>query len=152
MSDWVNLNIDTESLKEEKELEDGVKVIVSPSPYDVPGAMKAEFDASSSKLRILFRYIGSEPVKHQAGKQGLAFGVGKNSGRLYEIGMTLDAADIDDADIPGLVKRISGEIDRLADIYGNERKENYRLVKRALNLRQVPLFLALHPTAVEAAA
>src|SRR6266404_6558145 len=136
MSEWVNLNIDTESLKEEKELEDGVKVIVSPSPYDVPGAIKAEFDRSKSQLRILFRYIGSEPVKRQTAQHGLSFGVGKNSGRLYEI--TVDSVDIQNAEIPELVTRIAGEIDHLPKgQVAEERKENYRLAKRALNLGQV---------------
>lgn len=152
MSDWVNLNIDTESLKEERELEDGVKVIVSPSPYDVPGALKAEFDRSKSQLRILFRYISTEPVRRQTASQGLSFGVGKNSGRLYEIGITLDEADLNDSDIPSLVTRISGEIDRLPKASGSEqRKENYRLAKHALSLGQVPLFLALNPNAVKEA-
>jgi len=150
MSDWVNLNIDTESLKEEKELEDGVKVIVSPSPYDVPGAIKAEFDRSKSQLRILFRYIGTEPVKRQTAHHGLSFGVGKNSGRLYEI--TLNGVDIQNAEIPDLVTRIAGEIDSLPKGQGyEERKENYRLAKRALNLGQVPLFLALNPNSIKEA-
>ena len=149
MSDWVNLNIDTESLKEEKELEDGVKVIISPSPYDVPGAMKAEFDPSKSQLRILFRYIGTEPVKRQTANHGLSFGVGKNSGRLYEI--TLDEVDVQNAEIPDLVTRIAREIDSLPKGHGyEERKENYRLAKRALNLGQVPLFLALNPSSLKA--
>ena len=149
MSDWVNLNIDTESLHEEKELEDGVKVIVSPSPYDVPGALKAEFDRSKSQLKIMFRYIGTEPVRRQTASHGLSFGVGKNSGRIYEIGMRLDKSDLD-SDIPSLVNRISGEIDRLPQVSGSEqRKENYRLAKRALSLGQVPLFLALNPNAVK---
>jgi hypothetical protein len=150
MSDWVNLNIDTESLKVVKELEDGVKVIVSPSPYDVPGAIKAEFDRSKSQLRILFRYIGTEPLKRHSASRGLSFGVGKNSGRLYEI--TLDEINIQNAEIPELVTRIGQAIDRLKGRESEERKENYRLAKRALNLGQVPLFLALNPNTIKGAA
>jgi len=76
--------------------------------------------------------------------------VGKNSGRLYEI--TLDEVDIQNAEIPELVTRIAGEIDRLPKAHGNEeRKENYRLAKRALRLGQVPLFLALNPSSMKEA-
>jgi len=150
MSEWVNLNIDTESLKEEEELEDGVKIIVSPSPYDVPGAIKAEFDPSKKHLKILFRYIGTEPMKRQTADQVLSFGIGKNSGRLYEIDLKLDESDARNSDIPDLVTRLSGAIDRLPNAH-EARKKNYELAKRALSLGQVPLFLALNPESVKEA-
>jgi hypothetical protein len=147
MSEWVNLNIDTESLKVAKELEDGVKVIISPSPYDVPGAIKAEYDRTKSELRINFRYIGTEPLKYRPAQAGCSFAVGKNSGRLYEIGVKLEAQDIREQDIPELVARIASEIDRLP--HNEEREENYQLAKRALQLGQVPIYIALNPVMIK---
>ncbi|HEY2971008.1 MAG TPA: hypothetical protein VGJ48_00720 [Pyrinomonadaceae bacterium] len=144
MSEWVNINIDTEGLREERELEDGVRVIVSPSPYDVPGAIKAEFDRSKGQLRILFRYIGTEPVKRQSGQAGVLFGMGKNSGRLYEIDVKIDEADMRELTANELTARISHEIDHVPKVssYG-ERKENYRLAKQALEIAEIPISSAL---------
>jgi hypothetical protein len=144
MSDWVNINIDTEGIREERELEDGVKVIVSPSPYDVPGAVKAEFDQSKGHLRILFRYIGTEPVKRQTGQSGVLFGMGKNSGRLYEIDVKIDEAEIKGLTANELTARISQVIDHVPKVstYG-ERKENYRLAKQALKIAEIPISSAL---------
>jgi hypothetical protein len=147
MSEWINLNIDTESLKVEKEFEDGVKVIISPSPYDVPGAMKVEYDRTKSELRINFRYIGTEPLKYRSAQAGCSFAVGKNSGRLYEIGVRLEGEDVTEQDIPELVARIASEIDRLP--HNEEREENYRLAKRALQLGQVPIYVALNPVMIK---
>jgi hypothetical protein len=147
MSEWVNLNIDTESLRVKRELEDGVKVIVSPSPYDVPGAIKAEYDRTRSELRINFRYIGTEPLKYRPAQAGYSFAVGKNSGRLYEIGVRLEAEDVREQDVPELVDRIASEIDELP--HNEEREENYRLAKRALQLAQVPIYVALNPVMIK---
>ena len=144
LSDWVNINLDTESLKQEEELEGGVKVMISPSPYDVPGAVKAEFDPSKGQIRILFRYIGSEPVKHQSGDTGVVFGMGKNSGRLYEVGVKLNESEIQGIDIQDLTSRISREMDHVPKVFGHhERQQNYRLAKQALQFAKGPLTLAI---------
>ena len=48
MSNWINLKIDTVATAEK---EDGMEISVSPSPYDVPGAIKADLDENRGRLR-----------------------------------------------------------------------------------------------------
>jgi hypothetical protein len=80
-------------------------------------------------------------LKYRSTQAGWSFAVGKNSGRLYEIGVRLEAVDVREQDIPQLVARIASEIDQLSP--NEEREENYRLAKRALQLGQVPIYVAL---------
>jgi len=141
MSDWLNVNIDTEALKETRELEDGMKVIASPSPYDVPGAIKAEFDGGKHELRIHFRYIGTEPVRQEGAGEELSFGLGVNSGRLYEIDVQLKEAEVEGFNFVSLLDRISGKLDsfqKTADPQGN-----YSLAKTALQQAQTPIISAV---------
>jgi len=77
-----------------------VKVIVSPSPYDVPGAIKADFDRSKSRLRILFRYSDRARQTPDC-RAWLLFRVAEQR-RLYEITLMRLTSE---CEIPELVTR-----------------------------------------------
>lgn len=149
MSNWVNLNIKTDELKEERVLEDGMIVIASPSPYDVPGSIKAEFDNKRRELRIQFSYIGTEPVRQESAGDQFSFGLGVNSGRLYEIDVQLKEAEVESFNVGTLLERISGRIDGLQQSANLE--GNYSLAKTALQQAQIPIGSAVAATLVKAA-
>jgi hypothetical protein len=148
MSTWVNLNINTEDLKVEKVLEDGMIVFASPSPYDVPGSIKAEFDDKTRELRIHFSYIGTEPVRQEPSGDQFSFGLGVNSGRLYEIDVQLKQDEVESFDVGTLVETISGRIDSLQQSASLE--GNYNLAKTALHQAEVPIGSAIGPNLIKA--
>jgi hypothetical protein len=125
MSNWINLKINTVPVEEQEE---GMEISVSPSPYDVPGAIKADIDENKGRLRIQFRYIGSEPLRHEQSNEGISFGTGVNSGRLYEIDVNIDRTAKSMGEV---VDRIFQNIGQIAQNHSN-RIDNYRMATEAL--------------------
>jgi hypothetical protein len=85
LSDWVAIEPNSvDPLKQEKL--GRVTIAYRMSPFDVPRAMRAEYDAVTENYILEFKYLAAEPlnVKHQG---PVTLELGKNSGRLYKMGV-----------------------------------------------------------------
>ena len=85
MSDSITVHFDPAELRNEVEEQGGIKVITSPSPYDIPDAMILDFDKTKKQIVVNFKYLSEEPVRRLAEEGGVTFGLGVNSQRLYEV-------------------------------------------------------------------
>src|SRR5437870_9940540 len=90
MSEWVKLDT-TQLNPETHENIRGVDITVVMSTYDVPEAVRGNYDESLKRFVIEFRYIGDEPYTCREQADNIALRIGKNSGRLYGIEVNVDA-------------------------------------------------------------
>jgi hypothetical protein len=144
MSEWLNLDLDTETPERTQEIR-GVQVELLVSPYDIPEAVRAFFDKSKERYVIEFKYIGYEPTVPQVEDRYTTIIIGENSGRLY--GMELDVNALR-AESVELRMRVATEVHEAIDHLVNKpanpvRLGNYRLVKDAISLTEQELFLPL---------
>lgn len=88
-ANWVYLDTDTidrDVNKEHRKLIGGVDVLVRLSPYDVPIAMRSTIDTDHDRVKLEFRYIGSdESLDVIPVADNMDVLLGKTSGRLYAI-------------------------------------------------------------------
>jgi hypothetical protein len=126
----------------------GVPISVSPSPYDVPEAVRSVYDESKRRFSIEFQYIGEEPLKSSDVDRGVRCLLGKNSGRLYGIDVYLDKAALEDNSAASILKVIVPSIDALASGGGREvRKRNYGFASQAVDNEKDSLFAVLESPA-----
>ena len=133
MSKWIGLHLDTRPLEHDTALESGATIRYWPSPYDVPEAARTVFEGPK-RLRIEFKYMNAEPVTHEEDENnnGIAFGLGRKTRRLYEITVDMEkASKTAKGGIRGLVGLISEDIKGLTE-KATERSNNYRLVGQAI--------------------
>lgn len=68
----------------------GVKVVLHPSPFDLPDDAIREYDPVKRRLTLRFRYLGQPERATTIESQNVRLRLGRNSGRVYEI--VIDAA------------------------------------------------------------
>jgi hypothetical protein len=150
MQEWLEVDLDTEKLKQSRKIR-GVVVELLVSPYDVPEAVRGFFDKETNRFAVEFKYIGSgdEPKKNNQQDRFLNFRIGENSGRLYRLEIDVEALKANSVELRMLVEReVSEALDQLIQRSGRvNRQDNYRLAKEAIVARQNQLFDALAPAA-----
>jgi hypothetical protein len=112
----------------------GKTAMASVSPYDVPEGIRARSDPNNPSVLIVeFRYSTSEPLEYRSELKGIMLGIGKNSGRLYEV--KIDATIFSPAqDCQVRISEAGLAIDRLSsDSSLFRRAGNYRITKRLLS-------------------
>jgi len=133
MTPWQSLEHETISTPRDEKIE-GVKVITSPSFYDVPEAIRVFSAKDTQKLVIDLRYLGTEwdePKQELSAPTHVSLRIGANSGRIYRV------------EIPKIAGRITVEvftdtlrsaIDFLRKLAGSDthRVERYDLAERAI--------------------
>lgn len=154
MSNWIDLRMDTSALETFENLAGGVQSSSWPSPYDIPEAARAVFDGSKKLLLIQFKYINEEQIKRVEDEDGVRFGRGRNSRRLYEIAIDMDkvtevAKQTVDDFATFLVKEIQGFANKAEN---QERHKNYKLVEQAISEEKQILLAEATPRAIAATA
>lgn len=102
----------------------GLVFHVSMSPYDIPQAVRGEFDEDRKRFVIEFRYISPEETASRQIDEHVILHVGENSGRLCGI-----EADVEAMNVNAVLLRI----DRAAEESINPRlKPNYDVAKKII--------------------
>lgn len=85
MANW--FQVDWEKLNQPRPGQiKGVEVTVYFSPYDMPEAVKGEYDTVKGRFAIRFRYLGGEePIEYRDPDEDIQLGIGKQTQRLHEI-------------------------------------------------------------------
>jgi hypothetical protein len=131
MREWVKLDT-TPFTPETQETIRGGDVTVVISPYDVPNAVRGDYDERLKRFVIEFRYIGEEPWRLEKHDGTIALRIGKNSGRLY--GIEVKAPPRNAETIPLSIQAIQGSIQKAIDTLGHRptryaRKKNYQVAQ-----------------------
>ena len=143
MKEWIQVELDTEKLKQEKHLR-GIVVELLVSPYDVPEAVRGFFDDEIKRFAIEFKYMGGsdEPRKNNQQDKYLNFKIGENSERLYRLEIDVAALKANSVGLRMVVQQeVNEALDHLIQQSGRiNRKDNYRLAKEAIVARTDQLF------------
>jgi hypothetical protein len=135
MSDSISLRIDPTELRHETTEQGGIKVITSPSPYDIPDAMVIDFDKGTKQISLNFKYLSSEPIR-LIDENGVTFGLGRNSSRLY--GVTVDVQSLAQraADTAtDIVNLIDQRLDALWQDKKND-SDSYEVAEKAVSMER----------------
>jgi hypothetical protein len=89
-SKWIEVDPQAVNLPRTTKL-DGVEVTVMMSPYDVPQALRGEYEEKNKRFVIEFRYLGEEDTRDELYNEHVTLRLGKHSGRLYGIELDVDA-------------------------------------------------------------
>lgn len=109
--------------------EHGVEFHVFISPYDMPEAVRGDFDESKRRFVIEFKYIATEPLEHQTPDDYVTFVVGENSRRLYRIEVDVEGMGAD-----AVVLRVSRAMDALERRLGTAHvpADNFTVARKVL--------------------
>lgn len=130
-SDWLYLGLNAGDFANRQKTDSGVLVSTSPSPYDVPEAVRTNVDEGRKRLCIEFQYIGEEPMVVKPDAPGISFRLGKNSGRLYGIDLELEKINVTEVD--GITGLITTTLSGLAlSCNRPARLNNYTMVQQAV--------------------
>ena len=112
---------------------EGVHIEVHMSPYDIPDAVRGEYNKYTNRFVIEFRYIGEEPWRAQTIAEHVVARIGKNSGRIYGLEVNVDALKASSVEF-ALLPAITEGIDRLARTSTNKSilSDRYRIAKEAI--------------------
>jgi len=152
MSEWVRL--DVQQFSKPKRLKShGVEINVVMSPYDVPEAVRGNFDQVLKQFVIEFRYIDDEPVKREKHGEHIALRIGRHSGRLYGIEVDVNAMEADAVGLhvqlpkaPEVSAAVIQAINTLAHKPAKQpRQENYEVAKDAITRKGGEIFAELAP-------
>ncbi len=151
MSEWIRLD-EEEIARLDRQLsgqseENGIEINVYMSPYNVPLAVRADYDKSKDRFVIHLKYISDEPVTRRPGEDRITLAVGKHSGRLY--GIEIDTGDLDVKAVR-LQLHVQQEIDRtlqhlLEDPPEWLRPQSYSVAKQVISDKSDQLFSRLTP-------
>jgi hypothetical protein len=72
----------------------GPKVTAFRSPFDIPTALRVTHDAALTRLKVEFRYLGSDERTREERIAGAVCHLGIHSGRVYaiDLDLTIEAA------------------------------------------------------------
>jgi|GEM_PF-1985856 len=114
VADWIE--VDESKYNQIKRAHSGVdsrSVIIemSLSPYDVPNQVRGDYDDSSKKFVVDFKYIDSEDVKVVVLDSHMSAMVGKSSGRIYSLLIDIDAIGADSVELKIKEKKLHQDAD-----------------------------------------
>lgn len=124
-TDWITLDAKPEPTRKKVR---GGEMLVMPSPYDIPDAVRAGYDFTSNELIIQFRYIESDASMARDIGQVAKMYVGRHSGRLMGITVSVDGFP-KDSDVGRAAESLKRAVKK-APPTRPEREENFRLVQR----------------------
>lgn len=108
--------------------EKGVSIKVSLSPFDVPDAVRGNYDERLKRFIIEFRYIQDEPWARMDAGEHVAFRIGRTSHRLY--GIELDADGLNVEEVSLVLNKAQGAMERVAERQPRAvRTENMKALK-----------------------
>ena len=93
-SEWIRLNAEEIDAKE-RAGHKGVHLEFSLSPYDIPDRVRGYYCDKVKRFVIEFRYMTEEPLTERRLSEHVSVKEGKNSGRLYDVLIDVDAMNVD---------------------------------------------------------
>ena len=146
MTDWVPLNAKTLALPKQRKIR-GVDITLVMSPYDIPEAVRGDYNRESQKFVIEFRYMSDEPWERYRYNKDIVLRIGRNSRRLYGIEVDIHALAAQMINLRmNVAKAVTDAIDRLAHQSERlQRRENYEVAKDAIEEKQKEIFESLAP-------
>jgi hypothetical protein len=124
---WISL--DPEEIDStEQEARKGVHLEFSLSPYDIPEGVRGYYCDDAKRFIIEFKYMTEEPVMERKLSEHVSVREGRNSGRLHDVLIDVDALNVDR--ITTAIREVQA-----APIVGKETKRQ-RLNSRLFNAVQ----------------
>jgi hypothetical protein len=148
MGEWIPIELKGKQLaKLEKKEDFRVRVLVS--PYDVPEALRSQYDETRKRFIIEFRYVGDEEWKHVPYDPNVTLRVGVNSQRLYGIELNVESLTAKEVRLDIEVrKEVKNALNHLADNPpSSSSASNYELAKTAVYDSDDELFVSVPRTA-----
>lgn len=132
MANW--REIDTEKLETADHKKSGdVRINLMLSPYDIPRAIRGEYDAALKRFVIRFLYIGDEPTERREADRFLAMRLGKKSGRIYGIEVDTDSLKSQQVHLDvALQQAVSDAVKRLS-AESSVLRRNYEVVRKVIS-------------------
>lgn len=132
---WIPVTFNANTKPEIRDLQDGVRVNVLVSPYDIPEAVRGYLAPDQKTFIIEFKYISSEDFLEQVLEPGVVIAIGRNSKRLYAIKLTVKAFQTDKVRLRlGVAETLSNAMTHLIEAPISEmREKNYRLAKDVID-------------------
>jgi hypothetical protein len=144
MTDWVPLDANTLALPKHRTIR-GVDITLVTSPYDIPEAVRGDYNKELRRFVIEFRYMSDEPLERYKCGKDIILRIGRNSGRLYSI--EIDIHDLSTQEINlrmNVAKAATNAINRLAhEAEKPQRQANYEVAKDAIEEKQNEIFESL---------
>jgi hypothetical protein len=119
------------------------------SPFDVPEAVRAEYDKATDTFVFLLRYIGGEEkVSLSTTDDGVRLFTGRHSGRLRRIEISRARLFRSGSDVKLVVApKVEAAIGKLEQGARSPQLWNYEMAKTVMANHMVPLLQTLNPTA-----
>jgi hypothetical protein len=126
-----------------------VEITLLMSPYDVPRAIRGDYDNARKKFIITFKYLATEEVEEDQQNKFITLLVGRKSARLYGIEVDVDKLHVAEVALRVRVPEvIFGALDRLVQSPPRlQRRDNYQAAKNAILQTRQKVFEALPPAA-----
>lgn len=137
-TEWITLDAKPEPMRKKVR---GGEMLVMPSPYDVPDAVRAGYDFGANELVIQFRYIESDSAIVRDIRQVAKMYVGRHSGRLMGIAVSVDGFPRD-SEVGRAAEHIKRALKRARPLRP-EREENFRIAQRGFERTQSRVVEAL---------
>ena len=153
MSQWRKVDNEQVNRPTEEQI-DGITIRMLVSPFDVPEAVRGDFNNARKTFAISFKYrAGEESLSEQRFDDDTVLFVGRASGRIYRIEIDLKRVMVNGVALE-LSVPVSGEViareaeqaihglsDRLRTPW---RSGNYRVAQEVIKDNESELFACLH--------
>jgi hypothetical protein len=122
-----------------------VEVEISVSPYDVPEAVRGDYDEEKKRFVIEFSYPTTDDnIAVQDFDRFTRIGIGRASGRLYRVELDVDAMKAEAVGLRLQVARLVDEVRTAINNFGGQRSRwregNYRMATEVIASRGPELF------------
>jgi hypothetical protein len=150
MAKWVQ--VDWEKLNQPRQQTiNGVEVTVYLSPYDMPEAVKGEYNDAKDRFVVRFQYLGGkEPIEYRSEDEHVQLGIGRKTSRLHEILVDVNALQANSVMLkmqPSdlVANEVKDAIDRFArsPVAAAPQKGNYEAVSEVLQQRREQVYSPL---------
>lgn len=152
MADWIPLNTRTHELPKRHKIR-GVDITLVMSPYDIPDAVRGEYNKDLHRFVIEFRYISDEPWERSKYNDYIVLRIGRNSRRLYGIEVDVHALSGGESvyrneridvgmNVANAVKNAINEFARERG-RAHRRRQNYEIAQDAIEEKQNQIFEGL---------
>ena len=136
---WIPINEDDlRQLNPVKTREEkGIKFGVMLSPYDLPEAVKGEYNEDRSIFEIRFRYLDEEKSKKHKIDEHISVLEGKNSGRLLGIDVDVEKSGV------GIIQLAIQTLKEQSSHIKDQQKANYNAAQEVLSTKREDLLAAV---------
>jgi hypothetical protein len=144
MTDWLPLNANTLAPPKHRTIR-GVDITLVMSPYDIPDAVRGEYNKDSHRFIIEFRYMSDEPWERSKYNDKVLLRIGRNSGRLYGIEVDTRAPFAERIDLRmNVAKTVKNALHEFSHQSGRpQRRENFEIAKDAIEENENEIFESL---------